>query len=418
MKAKVFLWALVIGAGVAHAFTVAVDTYATNPGRWITVPVRLATSADLAYAAVDVTYDPQVLVCTKVAAGSLGGEFTGACNDAGQLSAKVFFASEQKGVTGALARITFAVRDGTAGQFSDVTVARVEAGDASGVRDIFVAHPVKTVNGMVRSVAADAGLSRLENEQVVVADTRLGSLSLSAGDRVQVSEDGTPVVVAGAISTAVAVPLVAPESGWQSGEYEVLRTPTKALSFTVDGTAAAVTESANVDGTVSYLLAQSSDGTPLAALDSGTNGLALATRNYVRREVAGLSGVKRIVVGGSEARIRLAHALGLTAKVSAVSAAGEVTVDYGQPELKIVAFDPQNGLVRAKVIPPEGQAIADDVAVGVIRLMGAKDLGAAMEMMGSVSVDASMYRAAGSEGEFTCVFAIGDKCFFRVEIGE
>lgn len=179
-----------------------------------------------------------------------------------------------------------------------------------------------------------------------------------------------------------------------------------------------MTESVNADGTVSYLLAQSSDGAPLAALESGTNALQLATRNYVRRAVAGLSGVARIVVEGSEKSIGLARVLGMTAKVSAVSTEGNVSVEYGIPELKIIKFDPQHGLVRAKVIPPEGQTIADDVAVGVIRLVGTKDLAAAMETVGSVAVDASMYRAAGSEGEFECVFALGDKCFFRVEIAD
>ena len=37
-----------------------------------------------------------------------------------------------------------------------------------------------------------------------------------------------------------------------------------------------------------------------------------------------------------------------------------------------------------------------------------------METLGEVKVDASMYQAAGTEGEFSCTFSLGDKCFFKV----
>ena len=418
MKAMRFglMCAAVLAAWLdARGASVQVGTFATNPGREVVVPITLVTTGRVAYAAMELAYDAQVIACTAVEAGEFGGEFTASFAEAGRIFVKAFREVDANGFTGSLARMTFMVRDGTEGQFSDVTIVKIEAGDASGVRDVFAAEGgLATVNGMVRSMGTSAALSRLEQAQTVVAETHVKTLTLAAGDALQASADGLPIVVAEAVSAASSVAVVAPEDGWSDGEYELLRTKTAGLSFAVAGTTAAVKANANSDGTTTYTLACSATGEELATIDSGTNTLQLLTRNYVRQAVAALSGVKKILVKEEDGRIRLAKKLGLSAKVSSVSEAGEVDVEYGEPKMTIIGFDPKTGVVRVRVEPPEGQTISGEMVIGTVRVMGTKDLNEEMETLGEVKVDASMYQASGTEGEFSCTFSLGDKCFFKV----
>ena len=125
-------------------------------------------------------------------------------------------------IGGTIATFVFIARNGTAGQFSDVTVTKVELLEESGVRDATLSNPVSTTNGMIRVMASDAAAARLEGAQTVVADSRLGSLALSAGDGIQASDAGTPVVVDGAVEASGAIPLAAPDHGWATAVYTIL----------------------------------------------------------------------------------------------------------------------------------------------------------------------------------------------------
>ena len=168
----------------ASAYRVSVDTYVSNAGKTVTVPVVLDNAAGLSYASATLTYDPQILVVTKAEAGSLktlmSDDFVAADTN-GTIVVSIFGVPGENVTTnagGSIASITFAVREGTEGQFSDIAVTEVELGEKTGVLDVTVGNPVATVNGMVRVMGAGADVARLENAQIVNADTVLGSLVL------------------------------------------------------------------------------------------------------------------------------------------------------------------------------------------------------------------------------------------------
>ena len=160
------------------AWTVSVGTWVCNPDASVAVPVAIDDAAGLAYMAVRVNYDPQVLVCLGIEKGDLAGSFDGdflsSDDEAGSLSFARFRASD--GVAGSgggvLARLVFAVRPGTARPDSDLAVADVRLGDDTGVRDLALEAPVAPEGGMVRVFPENGAAARLEGAQTVVADTR------------------------------------------------------------------------------------------------------------------------------------------------------------------------------------------------------------------------------------------------------
>ena len=416
MKAVLAAGAALALAGAAEAFTVSVGAYAANPGRWVTVPVRLVTSASVAYAAVEVTYDPETLVCTRVAEGSLGGEFSELSTSEGTLSAKVFFDSERKGATGELARVTFFVRDGTAGKFSDVTVARVEAGDASGVRDIFVDDPVQTVNGMVRSLAAGASAARLEAAFRVAPQTALGTLVLADGDGLVADADGEPVRVSGAVTAAGSVPVDAPLGGWQTGTYALLTTPTTGLKFTLADAADATIRAVTADGLVTYYADVTVEGSVEIVADSGT--LPAATRAQVKSlladELAAHAEVTSVTVKGDSALVAVAADLGIAPQLDVLGT--EATATYQTPTLEIVAFEPTTGRVRIKVTPGEGNAIRAPLATGCVHVYGTSDLGEKMRYISGTAFDLAPYLKDATKGEADLTVALGSHTFIKVKV--
>ena len=228
---------LAAAAGVANGANVSVGTFVCNPGAEVRVPVAIDSAMGLSGIGVEIAYDAQVAVCTRVEAGTLSGVFDEdplTFND-GAGKAKVVLVSAgsniQEDIGGTVATLVFLARNGTAGQFSDITVTKVELLEESGVRDVTVGNAVTTLNGMLRVMAADASAARLEGAQTVVAGTRLGALSLEAGDGIQAAGDGNPVVVSGEVSASDAVSVAAPDGGWDSGEYALLMTATAGLSF-------------------------------------------------------------------------------------------------------------------------------------------------------------------------------------------
>ena len=161
-------------APAALAYQVSVGTYVANAGKTVTVPIALDSAAGLSYASATIAYDPQVLVVTKVEAGSLRSlmaeDFTAADTN-GMLTVAIFGSTDANVAngSGSIANVTFAVREGTAGLYSDLAVSGIELGERTGVKDVTVGNPVTTVNGMVRVMGESAEVARLENAEVVVA---------------------------------------------------------------------------------------------------------------------------------------------------------------------------------------------------------------------------------------------------------
>ena len=62
---------IALTAFCCSAYRISVGTYVVNAEKTVTVPVDIDNAAGLSYAEATITYDPSVLVLTKVEAGTL-----------------------------------------------------------------------------------------------------------------------------------------------------------------------------------------------------------------------------------------------------------------------------------------------------------------------------------------------------------
>ena len=425
---RILLLFLVAAATASRAWNVSVGTWVCNPEASVAVPIEIDDAAGLAYVAVRVNYDPQALVCLRIERGGLDeafdGDFLAKDDESGSLSVARFRASD--GVAGSgggvLARAVFAVRPGTARQYSDLAVADVRVGDDTGVRDLAVDAPVTPEGGMVRIFGAGDSAARLERAQTVVADTRLASLSLAAGDAIQASAEGTPIVVSGETAAAAPIPVAEPEGGWADGTYRLLATKTAGLSFVAatNGTEALEVEETVEEGGVHvYSLAVSVGGVEIVSAEEGEE-LGKAATSYVASFFAGSSkATKRVVVSGGEGNVLLARGLGISPAIAQTSET-ESTADFRAPTLAITDFDPATGVVKARVTPGEGNAIERELVTGVVRLRGGTAPGGATnDLAGAVlSVNADGYLAPATRGEFRvdAELDLGPASFFRIAV--
>lgn len=421
-KAILLLTTLATCCAMTQAAMLSVGTYVCNPGALVRVPVVLDNARGLSGISVTLAYDPQVVVCSRVEAGDLTAtfneEFISHNDGKGTAGAFLFKLGENvvKEVGGTVATFVFLARNGTAGQFSDITVTKVELLEESGVLDATVANPVSTISGMIRVMAVDAEAARLEGAQIVAAGTRLKALAVSEGDGIQASGDGAPVIISGEVVTTGAMEVAAPDGGWDTGEYALLRTATAGLAFHV---AADVGDNFEVaesrDGGVSTYTLAVQIGDALAV--SAEEPLSASAKAFIRSCVGKPAGVRSIAVRGSAEAVGLARAFGITPAVSVSGGVAEAA--FAMPTLKITGLDVENGTVDAVVVPGAGNAIAGSGAVvGVIEVLGSDNLGEKMSAIDRVEVDLSRYFNAETAGEFKCIVNFGGKRFFRVRITE
>ena len=402
----------------ANAYLVSLSTYVANAGNTVTVPVALDSAAGLSYASATITYDPQVLVVTKAEAGSLKtlmAEDFVAVDTNGTLSVSIFGSTNENVVAGSgtIANVTFAVREGTAGLYSDLAVSNVELGEKTGVKDVAIDNPVRTVSGMVRVMREMAEVSRLENAEIIVADTTLGALSLSAGDAIQASDAQTAITVAGAVTAAGTITVKEPANGWASGRYALLTTTTSGLTFSLEGVDGATFSAETANGATTYYANVTVAGE--IAVTCATDTLSAGTKNQIRSLLAGqLSGVTEIVVTGP------ANTVGLIADMGIAPACTRdgtrLLASYTMPELRITQFDPSTGAVRFKVTPGAGNQIVSEIATGYIHVYGTSNLSEKMKYISQVGFDLTPYLRAGTKGEGTLYVTLGTHTFLKVKI--
>jgi hypothetical protein len=423
----------VLLASQASAYTVSVDTYVANAGKTVTVPVMIDDVAGLSYADATLTYDPQVLVVTKAEAGTLksvmADDFTTSDTN-GTINVTIFANGNVAAGSGSIANITFALREGTDGQYSDIAVSEVSLGEATGVKDVTYGKTVNTVNGMVRVMATSAQVTRLESAETICADTVLGTLALDAGDAIQASDSQTAIRVAGAVTASGAIAVKAPVNGWASGTYALLSTTTAGLTFTgVDGTI--TSETAN--GITTYYAAVTVAGElPLVAEDS-EEVLTAGDKNLIRANAqAAFAGktdsaslalkalyesASRIQVVGPKGSIGVIADMGIApAFAPALDATGTLKLTYAMPQLVITSFDAQTGAVRFKVTPGEGNQIVSEIATGYIHVFGTNNLGEKMRYISSVGFDLTPYLKAETKGEGVLNVTLGTHTFLKVKV--
>jgi len=426
---RVLLLVLATALGLAaYARQVKVDTFVANAGARVTVPVSIDSVEGLAYASVRVAYDPQVLVLVKAGEGTLvkwlADDFVVTADEKrGVVSISAFGTTNvQAAVSGTLARLTFYVREGTAGKISDVTLASVELGEASGVKDVTVGDAIAAVNGMVRVVAPSADVERLEKPQTIVADTRVGSLMLKAGDALQASDAQTPICVSGAVSAGGAIAVREPVNGWASGRYELLKTTTAGLAFEiadVDAAFSAVTNGAYV----TYVAEIRKGGElPVIVAEDLEEKLSAGTMNQIRGNIAkssfaqALTNATSIAVGGPDGLIGITADMGIAPRLVAVDEAGVARFTYAKPTVAITSFEPETGHVRIRVEPGSGNEIVSELATGYVHAYGTDDLGEKMRYISKVKFDLAPYLQPETKGEADLIFEVGTHTFLKIKV--
>ena len=396
------------------ARTVAVDTYVCNPGQVVSVNVTVDDLSDVGAATFSITYDSTIVACLGVDAGEAinGAKMTYADTGAGQI---VLVVPEFTAVKGVIARVRLLAREGTQGQFSDVTVASADFGAKDGVTDLATVNPIQVKNGMIRVVDSLASVSRLEAAFTVWPKTTVRELTLDQGDCIQASDDGAGIQVAQSVSASGAIPVRAPLYGWQTGRYTLMTTPTKNLQFSLGDDIDAVISSETLNGMTSYYADVTVEGSLEVVPETGNleAGTIAAIRASLSSGLAAYPNVKRVVVKGEGAKIPVIVDLGI---VPDIAVSGDTaTVEYKSPSLTIVAFNPKTGIVRIKVTPGEGNSIRSQLVMGCIHVYGTNDLLKKMRYVSKVSIDVSNYLREGTKGEADLTVTMGTHTFLKVK---
>lgn len=413
-----FSLAMMCTAISSFAYQVSVGSYVANAGRTVTVPVALDSAAGLSYAGATLTYDPQVLVVTKVEAGTLKTimpeDFVTTSTN-GSVSVSIFGSGATNIVngTGTIAYVTFATRMGAEGRYSDIVVSNVDIGECTGVKDVTAGNPIKTMNGMVRVMAADADVQRLEGAQTVAPDTCLGSLALAEGDAIQASDAQTPVAVSGTVGGVSVIPVAAPVNGWAGGRYAILSTPTAGLSFALAGVEDAVFSQETANGVTTYYATVFVDGE--VPLFCEGEALSAGAQNQIR-ELLGdtLKGASEVRITGPKGLVALIADMGIAPNCTKNGTV--IDAVYSMPEIKITSFDPATGAVRIKVTPGSGNTIVSEIATGYLHVYGTDDLSKAMTRIEKVGYDLTPYLKDATKGEATLTVTLGTHTFLKVKV--
>lgn len=431
MLVATFLAAAV--ANAALAYNVSVGTYVVNEGHHVTIPVMIDDVAGLSYAEATITYNPQVLIVTKAEAGSLRSVMSDdfvAADTNGTVAVAIYSDGNVAEGSGSIANITFAVRDGTAGQYSDVAVTKVSLGEITGVKDVTYGKELETVNGMVRVMGSSAQVSRLDGPEIICADTHIGSLELEVGDAIQASDSQTAIRVAGDVVAKGPINVVAPVNGWASGRYALISTRTTGLTFA--GVVGEVTSEAVGDVTTYYATVAVAGEIPVVP-DNDSEHLTAGDMNLIRQNArlafegkmdedslamkTAYESASSIKIAGPSGLVGIIADMGIApAFAPTLDETGTLKLTYATPTLAITAFDPMTGAVRFKVTPGEGNQIVSEIATGYIHVYGTDNLGEKMRYVSSVGFDLTPYLKADTKGEGVLNITLGTHTFLKVKI--
>lgn len=402
-------------------FKVSAKTLVCNEDRTVTVPIAFDSAIPISMIAVQVAYDPEIVEIRKVEPGTLSrvlaDDFTASEPKHGLISIALFAAEDTVPGRGTVAELTFTVRRGASGHFSDISIANAQVGDISGVKDLTVEHPIEVESGMIRVMAASSDVSRLEGAEMIAAGTTLAELTLSSGDTIQAADFGVPVCVSGSVlSECAELSIEAPATGWGKGEYQLLKTRDDGLNLKLVNCSSAWTiRSESADGWTTYYAAVESDEN-LEIIGGSGESLSVATCNQIRSLIKGAlpQKVTKLTVYGPKDLIPLIVDMGIAPELSIVGT--EANAVYRTPILRIVAFDPQSGIVRVKVTPGEGNQIVGYLSTGYVHVYGSENLNERMSRLSTIECDLSPYLEQQTLGEADLVVELGSHSFIKVKI--
>ena len=427
-----------VGAFASSGYEVSVPTMVANPGQRVAVPIKFDTVCGVSHVGVRVAYDPQVLVFMKAVEGDLtkilSDDYVVAGDEREGVVSVAAFAREnvRSDVGGALATLVFAVRDGTQGHYSDVTITRVKLGDETGVRDITVGNPIRTINGMVRVMPKDATVARLEGAQTICPDSEFASLVMKIGDGIQASDKQTGVRVSGEVIAEGPVTVEEPLNGWTSGRYVLLSARTTGLQFSLQNlnSASMVCGFETKDGMTTYyadltvaeeipVLCDDEALTPGAmnqiranaclSFEGKTDSVSLSRKSM-------WESAKKIAVEGPKGSVGIIADMGIAPAFVGLDETGTLHLSYAMPSLAITSFSPETGAVRFKVTPGEGNQIVSELATGYLHVYGSDNLGEKMRYISSVGFDLTPYLKSNTRGEGLLQVELGTYTFLKVKV--
>ena len=415
MKSMVIIIVAFCFAVFAQARTVETGTVVCNPGVVVSVPLTVDKLSDVGAAAFVVNYDPTIVACLGVDAGDMvdSKKMTYADTGTGQI---VVVISSFAGDGGKVFSVRLFARDGTAGQFSDVTIAEAQFAAKDGVSDLSASDKLVLKQGMVRVASADASISRLEEPFTVWPKTPLKGLTLMDGDSLQASDDGEGIVVSGELAANGSIAIRAPLYGWHTLRYKLLSSKRADLSFSLEGVEGAKIFSETAGGMTTYYAEVEVEGElEIECEDGEIDASTLASlRNSLKGELASYPNVTRLILKGSAKQIPVVADLGISPHIAVNGTVA--TASYAKPMLQITSFDFKTGIVRIKVTPGEGNAIRSQMATGCIHVYGTSDLREKMRYVSRVSIDVSGYLAKETLGEAELHVIMGSHTFLKIKV--
>ncbi len=421
-RLSVFLSALAAVAPLAAEQVVRLGNVICNSGTTLTVPLEVAGVTNAASVFAQVTYDPLVVVLTKAEPGPLKTNFTEfvTTGAAGSVKILTFGTNNVARLDGIVANLTFAVRQGSEGLYSDLALAKVAINEKTMTVDLTVGNPLAPQRGMLRSYATDATPERLdEGAMTVAAETTLKSLALQDGDALQVAaSDQEPVVVTDTLTASGALRVLPPASGWATATYNVLKSKNANLELSVVGSTNATVKT-TTDGDYTLYSIETKLDRLLQILKEGQLSLSPEKENRLidllrlNPDFAG-----KLLVKGRQAAVDLGLDLGIKPELTEGEDGAQVAI-FELPAIEIVAFDPTAGTVRAKIVPPKGAKIVQNtITTGVIHVYGTKALSEQMHKISDIKLDLSDYAEAETAGEMTLSVQFGEHTFFKVVAGQ
>ncbi len=122
-----------------------------DAGETFTVPVEVRDLRNVASVFVQVAYDPLVLIFKGAAPGSDNGDFVDfvSSHEAGMVKILTYGTNNIERLSGVIANLTFEARYGSAGLYSDLTLAKVCVNEKTMTEDLTVANPIVVKSAML-----------------------------------------------------------------------------------------------------------------------------------------------------------------------------------------------------------------------------------------------------------------------------
>lgn len=426
---------------------VAFEQVVANADTTITLPVMLSETQGIAAVSFSVNYNPEVLILKSVAQGSLADLFSFDFTTLTSSGAVDISAVAPENITvsrkGSVALLTFYVRAGTEALYSDLSLAEVLLKEETMTVDLNSETQGVPVSGLVKPFrVTGACTERISEGAVTIAEnTTLETLHLGAEDQLALSADRlSPITVtktlthcADAQAGTQPIQLRAPLYGWASGTYPIIKVPaeTAPMIFEVDGLPeGSVYTQTTVDGFTTYSLDVNVPGEIDVALSEeveveegeGLNDYdKVILRSHIQKKYGNT--YSSLKVKGKLEDIQLGIDLGISPKITlpvvmrSIENLSTATATYETPKLTVIGFNPKDGSVKIKVVPPEGASIVDTVVTGVLHVYGTDSLDKPMTEIENISINLEGYLNAETLGEVEFAITLGTKTFIKVTAG-